>query len=329
MTLLSVSTLDWVLWWAVLAVSVLASAMYSGLETGLYVLNKIRLDLQAESGSRGARVLRVLLRRFDQTLIVLLVGTNVSNYAATFALSALFVLGGHGEHAEWYSLAAGAPLLFVFGESIPKNLFQRFTEPLVYRLVWLLRASDAVFRYTGIAPLVRWVSQVLFPGRGPGQALAHEGLAAIVAESVAVGAMTHAQSVMADRVIHLTTVRIADVMQPLRKVVAAGPDATAAELIQLTKEHNFSRLPIVGEGARIIGVIDIFDVLIATGPINPRHLMTQPVCLSDSLTVTDALYHMQHSHASMAVVTDSTGRHVGIVTIKDLVEEIVGELGAW
>lgn len=323
--------LQWSIWLVLTAVMIALSALYSGLETGVYVLNKMRLDLRAESGSKPARTLRVMLRKTDALLATLLIGTNFANYVATFAIEAMFVLaaGGQGPHVQWYTMAVATPLLFVLGESAPKSLFQKGAESLVYRLVWFLRGSQVALTYCGLVPLVHGVARLVAGLTGARQPLGHEGLAAIVAEGQASGALTHAQSIMADRIMHLTDIVVADAMKPMKDVRTAPAEITRAQLDPIVKDYNYSRLPLVDADRRVVGILDIYDILTEPADVQPAQRMTPPLLVDGRSTVTDALYHMQKAHASMAIVTGSGGKHIGVVTIKDLVEEIVGELEAW
>ena len=92
-------SLGWVLWPAVLAICIGLDAMFCGLETGIYVMNKNRLDLHAEAGQPAARFLQRMLQTPDRLLAVLLIGTNLTRYASTFAITAMFFLAGHQAHA--------------------------------------------------------------------------------------------------------------------------------------------------------------------------------------------------------------------------------------
>ena len=85
-------------------------AAFCGLETGVYVLNKARLDLRAERGWQSAKLLKAMLARPGNLLVVLLVGTNLAAYLVTFAISAMFLLSGAGRRTEWYTIAAATPL---------------------------------------------------------------------------------------------------------------------------------------------------------------------------------------------------------------------------
>ena len=323
------SAMEWAPWLALAAAGLVCSSLYSGCETGVYVLNKMRLDLRAETGFTPARTLRSLLRRFDALLAAILIGNNLANYLTTFSITVLVTMGGAGPGTEWYALAASTTLLFVFGESVPKNLFQRSPERLVYRVVWFMQGSLVAYRWCGILGLVRSFGAIVSRVRRSHHPFAREGLAALLAEGQASGALTHAQTIMADRVMHLTDVLVADVMKPLRQVVTAPRDVSREQLIELIRRHNYTRLPLVDPGGAVAGILDIYDVLMAPGPVLPEEEMTPPLLVAGGWTVSDALYHMQQAHQTLAVVTDARGASVGIVTIKDLVEQIVGELAAW
>ena len=320
-------------WAAVFAASLVMSALYAGMETGIYVLNKIRLDLNAEAGDRRARLLRNVIARPDDMLAAVLIGTNIAGFLATFAASALFVLSGAGRRAEWYALALAAPALFVFGESVPKNVFRRLAETLVYRLAWLLGLSMALFKACGLLPMVRAVAGTLLRLLGAKararQPLGYERVAAVVAESQASGALTHLQAVMADRVMKIAEVTLHDVMIPMSRAVTAPLEVDAQRLIAIVGDNNYSRLPLLDDRGMVAGILNAYDALTDRAVSRPADEAVVPLVMGEDLTVTDALYRMQRANAHMAVVQDAVGRHVGIVTIKDLVEEIVGELEAW
>jgi len=311
---------------------VVMCAIYCGLETGIYVLNKVRLDLHAEEGRRPARRLKAMLANQNNTLAVLLIGTNIAAYLTTFAISAMFMLTGAGHRTQWLTIATATTLLFVLGESVPKNVFQRAGESLVYRLVWMLSISSAVFNAIGLAPLVRgfaWCCLRLAGEQSPRQTSGRQYLLTIVADSAASGVLTHNQTIMADRVMHIAQVTLEQVMTPMSRVEYIGPDTTREELTACLAGRDFSRLPVLDGAGAIVGAVNIYDVLLDESVTQPASVMTTTPEIPGETTVTDALYQMRQANAAMAVVTDSSGRHVGIVTIKDLVEEIVGELAAW
>ena len=154
MTLLAMtsSTLVWVI---VLCLSAMMDILFCGMETGVYGVNRIRLELHADRQRPAAAALQRLISRFDHLLVVLLIGSNLCRYLVTFSVSALFLAAGYGDKTQWLTLAVLTPTMFVVNDSIPKNVFQRSSESIIYRLVWLLRASSVLFTVCLLAPLVR------------------------------------------------------------------------------------------------------------------------------------------------------------------------------
>ena len=168
---------------------------------GFYRLNKMRLELYAEHAehpetdtnikNRSGRILHRFAHNSDNLLTVLLIGTNIHQYAAAFAISAMFMLGGYADTAEYYTMLVVVPVMFVFGDSVPKNLVSRMSENIVYRMAWFLRAADILFKLIGLSYLVRGVAWIFLGLLGrkskvPGL-IGPEGLMTVFAEGHASG----------------------------------------------------------------------------------------------------------------------------------------------
>jgi len=324
--------LGFIVWPLAMVVAIAFDSLFCGLETGIYVMNKVRLDLHADAGRRPAVVLKRLLGDAPNLLAVLLIGTNLCRYTATFAIAAMFAMAGYVENAKLLTTAVATPLLFVASDSVPKVVFQRLGAAGVYRFTWLLRGADVFFRLTGISVLVKAIAGALThlsrSARSAREPFATPHLAAIVAEGQASGTLTHFQSAMADRVARLGEVTLQNVMVPMHKAATAGRDVTREQLMRLIARHSYSRVPLLDEARQVVGIIDVYHVLISGDAADPAEKMRPPLVLPSDLNVTDALYRMQRKGEVMATV-ESGGRHVGLVTMKDLVEEIVGDLEAW
>ena len=127
----------------------------------------------------------------------------------------------------------------------------------------------------------------------------------------------------------LGQVHLADVMVPLPAAVSAPHRVGRNDLIDIIRDHNYSRLPLLDEEGKAVAILDVYLVLLDESGAAPADLATTPLVLPADMGVTDALYRMQRLRATMAVIEGPDQTHAGIVTIKDLVEEIVGELDAW
>ena len=332
--------LEWAFWLGLFVVNVVLVGVYCGLEMGFYRLNKMRLELFAETGidtnikNRSGRILRRFAHDSDNLLTVLLIGTNIHHYIAAFAVSAMFMLSGFAaDDAKYYTMLIVIPVTFVFGDSVPKNLVSRMSEKIIYRLAWFLRAADIIFKLTGLSYLVRGVSGVFLMLLGRKSKVAGligpEGLMGVFSEGHASGTITSLQQQMAGRAMQIDAVKLIDVYQPTGKTFTARADVSRQEFLEFLKLHDFSRVPLLDANNQITGIVDIHDVLADQKQLAPNVHASTPLMLEVDSKVTDAIYSMQQGRASMSVVRDANGKHLGIVTVKDLIEKIVGDLEEW
>ncbi len=321
--------------WAALAAGTAISFISSGMETGIYVINKIRLDLRAESGAKTARRLRLSLLRPGEALAVLLLSNSVGNYLSSAGMVLLLTHSGW-RHPEWQAMLILTPLIFIFCELLPKNLFHRHAETLTYALGRFLTFGKWVFTATGLAALVNvamW-GVLRLAGRKLGRLespLARGShLAGILAEGRASGVLTHTQSIMAERVINIRQMSLSHSMVPLDKAVLVSQAVTRDELRDLLSRYNHPRVGVhSGPRENIIGVLNIYDVLLEEAEIPPVSFLTPAHFLSQDRGIFEALLEMQRRHQSIAFIRNAEGKCTGLVTVKDLVEEIVGELEEW
>ena len=320
---------------AVLLLGMVGSAVFAGLETGTYVLNKVRLELRTGQGHPQARRLSRAMARPQELLIALLIATNVTQYLVAMPAVALFELAG-SDNAQLCAVATVTPLLFVFGDMVPKNIFRVAGETLTYRLSAVLAVTAGVCRWLGLSPVVLAVSRAilrLWPGERaakPSAMGARQRVHSFLAEGHAHGVLTRFQSRMASRVIDMRSTTAGEVMVTLPGVVAIPADCSRDAFIETLAGHNYSRLPVWrDEPANIVGIVNIYEVLLGDDPsAAPTRHMLPPIHLSETLPVAEALITLQRARRAMGIVTRGD-KAVGIITIKDLVEEIVGELGAW
>lgn len=324
--------------WAALTGGMVLSFLYSGLETGSYAVNKIRLDLRAESDRPGAHRARRLLAmhsRPGRALIVLLIGNNLANYLASAGM--VMILTGAGwVHADWYSVAILTPVIFIFCELLPKNLFHHHGETLVYVFSGFLDFSRRVFTALGLVGLIRvlmWLVMKLTGrrlGRHDGPLVRAQFVSGILAEGQAGGALTQTQSLIAERVVNISNVRTRDVMVPLNEAVLVDESVKTGQIRELLHQHGHPRFGVYsGQRDNIIGVLNAYDVLLDESGSAPSVHIKPALELPENLGVIEALVRLQRRGEVMGLVVSPTDRCVGVVTIKDLVEEIVGELEQW
>ena len=327
--------------WAAAAAGFLLAAIGSGVETGLYRLNRIRLRLRAEAGDRRAAILLQMIGDLRGMIIVCLIWTNAGTFMVTAAVSTLVAAAGWAASdfgREVLTTLLLAPLLFVFAEVAPKSIFTAEADHWLYPMARPLRAVYLALKKTGVVPALNGLSN-LDPADRPagGQPPAEpftprQRLRAVLSEGAAEGVISGYQHELVDRVLGLRERLVRDAMIPLSRVASVPVDIGRQGFLEELRRHSYSRLP-VWEGRRdnIIGIVHINDVLAAAGETMALADLVQRqfVVVAPEMPVGHALFRLREFRAAMAIVRDEKGRTVGILTIKDLVEEIVGELAVW
>ncbi len=317
--------------------AIVLSGFFSGSETGVYCLNRVRLRVESEEGNTAARRLEQYMRRPEDLVITTLLGTNVADYLATACATAILLQATVGQGlAEVYATAIVTPLILVFGGIIPKDWFRREANRLMLALTWPLLGCLRLAQGLGIVALLRRLTHALVRRIDPEHAENESSLLPrartmrLLREGAAHGELSLMQRDLIERVLNLSDVRVGQVMVPLKHAVQVERDVARHEFIEVARRATYSRVPVWDPGAqKMIGIIDVYDVLNDDERRPVLEHLREPLVLRAHMSVAAALLALQRSRATMAVVQDRTSRCVGILTVKDLVEEIVGDLEAW
>ncbi len=330
------AALEITLWTLVMLVGFAGSALYSGLETGAYSLNRVRLQIRHHQRLRSARTLRRLLDDPVKLLTALLIGNNIANYMGTAGLSVIMERAGLGPfQAVIVNTLIITPILFVFGETLPKDLFAAYADRLMYRLAPVLDLSKRLFTWTGLTPVIagftRLIMRVLGQGSRTSPFHPRRQVQHLVREGVGYGLLTDDQSAIVERVLSLTDRRVGDEMTPWRDVITVRLDDNPPALWQLADRTSRSRLPVLDAAGRVVGELSLIDALMHEKDQCPpiAELMHPPIMIRAATPLRRALAQLQQGKVALAIVTDGRDHPVGIVTIKDLVEAITGELTTW
>lgn len=321
-------------WTVVMFAGFLGSALFSGMETGSYRLNRVRLYVQASQGKSSAKTLEKVIAKPASLIGTLLIGNNLCNYAGTAGLGVLLAAM---ELSVWEAVLVNTVLvtlvLFIFGETLPKDLFAAHADRLMYPLAKLLAGLRTLFTWTGVLPIVVAISALAIRliGSGEDGALTpRKRVAQMVREGAGVGLISSEQTQIAQRALALSNRRILAEATPWAKVVTVPQDLSKAALVQAAKKTSRSKLPVVDSRGRVVGVLDVIDALLDQDQREPVKAAMRPaVTMPASTTVRSALARMQREHISLAIVTRGDGRPVGVVTVKDLVEPLTGEIEHW
>ncbi|MFH0982876.1 MAG: CNNM domain-containing protein [Planctomycetota bacterium] len=320
---------------AVFVVAVFFSAVFSGSETGLYCLSPIRLRVRAEQGDRRARRLQRVLRDSQTALSFTLLGTNLMNYLATasFALLMATQLGFSESEAEVYTTVIVTLIVLVFGEVVPKDLFRSHPDRLMLSASFILRVADTLL-FPVVWVLTRLTTRliVIFSAKAGMQVPIEprKEIARLLREEMMSSDHDEVHHEMVDRALSLAETPVHAVMTPRNRVVTIAAGAGRDKLLGVARARNHSLLPVYDRHPhRVVGLAEVHRLLDDDSWRTVGERMTPCLRLDPHEPVASALVRLQRERARMAVVVDQGGDLLGIVTLKDLLEELVGELTAW
>ena len=322
---------------------VILAGLFAGSETGMYQLSRLRLRLGVEKKHLPFIILNRCLSDSSGLLLSMLIGTNLAHYLATSIVTSMFLSRVDSERtAELFATLLTVPILFVFAELIPKNMFFYRADLLMPYVSPVLYSFHTVLRWCGIIPLLKLIS--VFFARLMGLAAdsktviasaQRHKIHAILHDTREEGFLSPVQSEMVNRLVGISHVHLSSVMIPVHNVETVDVNSDNSVLLNKLNKCAFTRLPVTeGPAGNIIGFISIYEVLNSSETFTDLRNFTKPIRKLDAdMTVIDATNIMQKENHKIVLVTRA-GRlagekPAGIVTMKDLVEELLGELAEW
>lgn len=302
---------------------------FSGSEIALISVNRLKVRHQSEKGGRAGLLVEGYLANPENFLATTLVGTNlvvITNSAlATWIFTALW-----GERAGYLAALLIISLSLLFGEAIPKVLFQQNADNLAFKVAQPLDLCRKL-----LSPLTFFITKaahlLISPfSKGPSKSpfVSREEIRSLLQKDEEVTILEAEEKKMIHRIINLGDTTVKEAMIPLIEVVALDKKTAVKEAIAVVAEHLFSRFPVYEERIdNMIGIVHAFDLFSAPdkeGSLAP--LLRPAFYVPESKRADDLFREFQRERTQMAIVVDEYGGVEGIVTLEDLLEEIVGEI---
>ena len=315
-----------------LAVLILLSAFFSACEIGLMTINRYRLRSLAQSGHRGAKLASRLLEHPDRLLGVILIGSNAVNIAASFVAS-LLTLDLYGEKALAFAVAILTFVVLVFGEVAPKTFAalhpERVAFPAAYVLAPLLKVlAPVIWLVNGLSNLLLRLFGVNVRRR-TASAVTAEELRALVREADVLIPESHQDMMLA--ILDLEKVTVNDVMVPRNRIRGIDLDAAWDEIVHQLTASRYTRLPVYnGNLDNVVGVVHARLVLnlMREGTLDRDALIrivADPYFIPWGTSLTTQLLNFKKIGRRMGLVVDEYGDIQGLVSLDEILEEIVGE----
>ncbi len=320
---------DW-LWLLLVAGSMVASIIFSGLETGLYTLSRLRLDLRVSRKEPAALRVKGWLEHPAGVLAGLLIWQNIANFLTSAGATVLMEHSHLGDVAQIIlSVVLVTPLVLIFGEILPKDMFLSHTDSWTYKVSGVVQAALIVITVIPLLPALKVLDIITQKLIGSGEDETGEvtALMAFANESSAVGLISQTQYDLIQRTVRISGVKVSDVMVPWMRVVGVPKSLSRAGFAAVVRRYNLSRLPVLGKSAdEVLGFVTVVDVLADTAPLDLTRHISPPLTLLAEQSVRSAMKLMQSSRQTIALVVTRQKRIIGMVTIKDLVEELIGDV---
>ncbi|MGD9264980.1 MAG: HlyC/CorC family transporter [Lysobacterales bacterium] len=314
-----------------LLILIALSGFFSSSETGLMAINRYRLKHLANKGHRGARVTQKLLERPDRLIGLILLGNNMVNILAA-SIATVIAIRMFGDGGIWISTLVMTVVVLIFAEVAPKTMAalhpERIAFPASYVLtvllkllnpvVWLVNAfANLLLKPAGIKTNVEALER-----------LSHEELKTLVSEG---GHISNDHQRMLVNILDLEQASVEDVMVPRGEIVGIDLNDDWAHILNQLTQTVYTRLPVYRESIDdVVGMLHVRTIIskLSLGGLNFRDLersVRKPYFVPEGTSLTRQLLEFQGREQRMALVVDEYGDIQGLVTLDDILEEIVGE----
>lgn len=309
------------------------SAAFSSMETAISSASKIRLKHNAANGDKkSARALR-LAENFNKTITTILIGNNIVNILLS-SLGTVFFTELFGASGVAISTVVITILVLIFGEILPKSIAKQNSEKLALASSGIL--SGVCWLFTPISVIFMQLQKAashLFRSNTDSPSVTEDELKYIIEEIEDEGVLEEKESDLVRSALEFDDTTAKEILIPRVKVVAVEASDDTDKILQLFLNERYTRLPVYENSIdNVIGFItdkDFFAMLYTSGDNHPptvERIIQKAIYISESKLISEVLYEMQRSKIHMAIVKDEYGGTSGIITMEDIIEELVGEI---
>jgi putative hemolysin len=322
--------MEWVIELIVILIFLVLKGFFSGSEIAIVNSDKLKLRHRAKQGDRGAALLLKMFRTPDVILGTTLVGTNLATVTIT-TLGALICIHIFGESGDFIAVLILTPFLLIFGEIVPKSVFQQKADAIVGTIIYGLRFFSYVF-YPVIfifSRVARFATRII-GGTSSRQNLfiTREELRVLLDINESAGGAVDRRSIR--RIIRFGDTTVGQAMIPLADVVGFNEIRNMGEAVRVVLKHGYNRLPVYrGNITNVKGVLTLNTWDLLQEDIEEKSIsdyINPPLYLSPQQTIDQTLPLLQAREDHMGIVVDEFGSAIGILTMEDVFEEVVGDI---
>ena len=307
----------------------LCSAYFASCETAYTGVSKVRLRTLADKGNRRAVKALWICDRFDKTLTTILIGNNIF-HAACASLSALLVIRQFSEEYVAYGTLITTVIVYLFAEMLPKSLAKARSEEIA--LFFASSMQLFVRLLTPVSALFSVISRVLsrfFASENTGT-VTEEDLVNIIETIEDEGVLSPEKQALVNSAMEFREKLAQDIMIPIELVDAVSSATPLKELAYTLRELSYSRVPVYeGKRENIVGILPVnafLSAYVSGTPILLRKMLLKPYMFNQKTEISVLLQRMRLNKLHMVFICDDNRKKVGIITMEDLLEELVGDI---
>ncbi|MGG3999495.1 MULTISPECIES: hemolysin family protein [Anoxybacillus] len=310
---------------------ILLSAFFSASETAFSSVNKIRLKNYVDEKRRGSKKALYIAENFDQALSTILVGNNIVNIAAA-SISAKVATDLFGGSTGLVISTVGMTILIlIFGEVLPKSLAKEHAESFSLLISDVLYMLIQLFTpVTALLVMLKKVVSKLVGQRADVPSVTEEEIKVMVNLSEEEGVIDNKEKELVHRSLDFNDILVGEIFTPRIDMVAVEVNQPVEEIRDIFLRERYSRVPVYeGDIDNVIGILsesDFFSQLVQGKEVNVRQLLRTPLFVVESMRISTLLPELQKSKVHMAIVIDEFGGTSGLITLEDILEQIVGEI---
>ena len=326
--------------YVLIVISLILSGCFSGSEIALNTVNRVRLENQVETkGDKKSALVLKLYSEYDKTLSGILIGNNLVNIMSSSVSTMIFLsiftalgIAGASELAATVSTVVMTVIILIFGEIIPKLLAKQHAEGVAKALsypLWVLCIvlSPIIFLVLG---LLKVLSKLWTTDEEPAPSVTEDELVSIIEQAEEEQVIDEEASEMLQSAIEFGDSTLNEILVPRIRMVTIDVDWPMERILAAATESHYSRIPVYRNNTdNIIGILNLnrFFREVADGTLDSiEGILREPIFYHKAMKLPTALNDMRRTHTHIAIVIDEFGGTLGLVTMEDILEEIVGEI---
>ena len=327
--------------WIIFAICVIGGAYFAAAESAFSAVNKIKIKSLADDGKKSAKGALAILNNFEKALTTLLIGNNVTKIAGASVFTVLATrifseLGKSETYLESFEFSIicsvmSTVIIFLFSEMIPKSFANDRSQTVSLLFQGSLRLlMKLLFPISALFNLISNGAKKLFSKGEAEPSITEDELTEIIETAEEEGIVDEEQSDMLKSALEFTKTTVDEIMTMEKDMNVISVNSTPDEVLHLILNTVHSRLPVrAANSDRIVGILRVRTYLREyrkNQRVNIRAIMTTPYIVRENAKIDDLLTHMRQHKIQMAIVQDEKKHVVGLVTIEDILEELVGEI---